>query len=236
MRNRELALSWLVAVLLCWTGVSGAATCQLQVASVPDRVFMYHVEGRTLPRIEAFLDDTRRSRFVLFRDRQPQPVEPMASDQSALLPVNVVSLPKPNNPWGVTTWDGEVGQLLVLRIRGKQSDYQKLKRVAVQTDGVLTRFPVRHSPASGQLHVPMTAANYLAHALESGTFSAWAERRAVSYDGLSVIVGRHADVQQPDTVYLVVRMLQAAQAYKVILGWDNFAHESGHGNNQGRED
>ena len=236
MRNRGLTvgLGWLAAVLLCWPVMSDASTYQLQVASMPERVFMYFVEGRTLPRIEAFLD-TRRSKFVLFRDRQPQPVELMAAGQSTPSPVNV-TLPKRNDPWGVTTWDGEAGQLAVFRVRGKQSNYQKLRRVAVQMDGVLTRFPVRGVPASRlqPMQVPATAASYLAHALESGAFAAWAERRAATYNGLSVIVGRHHNAQESDTVYLVVRMPQTGRAYKVILGWKTLKREGGYANTQGK--
>lgn len=239
MRNRGLVigLGGIAAALLCWPGMPEAATYQLQVASVPERVFMYFVEGHILPRAEAFLDDTGRSKFVLFRDRQPQLLELVAADQSAPWPVNV-TLPKPHNPWGVMTWDGEGGQLAVFHIRGKQSNYQKLRRVAVQADEVLTRFPVRRIPASPpwRMQVPATAASYLVRALESGAFAAWAKRRAVSYDGLSVIVGRHHDPQQSDTVYLVVRMPQDGQSYKVVLGWENFEHESGYGNDQGRQD
>jgi hypothetical protein len=236
MRNRGLAVvsGWLAVALLWWPGIPQAATYQLQVASVSERVFMHFVKGRTLPRAEAFFDDTRRSRFVLFRDRQPQLLEPMALDQAAPLPVNV-TLPKPNNPWGVTTWDGEAGQVVVFRIRGIQSNYQKLRRVAVQTDGVLTRLPVRGIPGSRlqPMQVPVTAATYLVHAMQNGTFAAWVERRAVSYDGLSVIVGRHHNAQESDTVYLVVRMPQTGRAYKVILGWKTVKREGGYANTRG---
>ena len=232
MRNRGLAigLGWLVAGLLGWPSMSDAATYQLQVASVPERVFMHFVEGRTLPRAEAYFDNTRRSRFVLFRDRQPQALTGLGQ-----FPVNV-ALPKSNNPWGATTWDGDAGELAVFRIRGIQSDHQKLRRVAVQTDGVLTRFPVRGIPASQSqpTPVPATAASYLVHALESGTFAAWVERRAVSYDGLSVIVGRHHNAQQSDTVYLVVRMPQTGRAYKVILGWKTVKREGAYANTPGK--
>ena len=236
MRNRGLAVvsGWLAAVLLCWPGILEAATYQLQVASVPDRVFMHFVEDQTLPRIEAYLE-TRRSRFVLFRDRQPQVLELTGPRRSAPFPVNV-TVPKRNDPWGVTTWDGEAGQLAVFRIRGIQSDHQKLRRVAVQTDGVLTRFPVRGVPAAQtqRMQVPATAASYLTYALESGTFPAWVERRAVSYDGLSVIVGRHHNAQESDTVYLVVRMPQAGQSYKVVLGWKTVKREGAYAITQGK--
>ena len=236
MRIRGLAigLGWLAAGLLGWTGMSDAATYQLQVASVPDRVFMYFTEGRTLPRIEAYLDDTRRSKFVLFRDRQPQALEFTGPGQAVSFPVHVTR-PKRNDLWGVATWDGEAGRLAVFRIRGIQSDHQKLKRVAVQTDGVLTRLPVRGIPASSSppLPVPATAETYLVHALQNGTFPAWVDQRAVSYDGLSVVVGRHSNAQQSDTVYLVIRMPQAGQAYKVVLGWENLERRGVNAKGQG---
>ena len=228
MRKMGLAdmSRFLAVALLLWPGITVAATYQLQVASVPERVFMYFAEGRTLPRVEAFLDDNPRSKFVLLRDRQPQLLLSMESDRPAPLPA-IGKLSKPNDPWGPATWNGKPGQVAVFRVRGVRSDLQKLRRVAVQTDGVLVRFPVggvqeSHSRA---IPVPATMASYLTHALESGTFADWAERRAVSYDGLSVIVGRHHNPQTSDTVYLVVRLPETGRAYKVILGWKTVKRE-----------
>ena len=238
MGNRALAigLGWLITALLWLPQITEAATYQLQVASIPERVFLYFEENHTLPRIGAYLDNKQRSKFVVFRDRQPQPLKFLPSEQSEPLFVDA-TLPKRNDPWGQTIWSGESGHLAVFRIRGKQSNYQRLRRVAVQIGGALTRFPVRRIPSSAQspIQVPATTASYLAHALESGTFMAWAERRAASFDGLSVIVGRHHDTRQSDTVYLLVRVPRTDQAYKVVLGWENLEHERRHGYEQDRQ-
>lgn len=235
MAYRELKtwLTCLAAVLFCSTELAGAATYQLQVASIPERTFMYFVEGPSLPNIGAFLDDRPRSKRVMFRDRQPQLLELIPPNQSTPLPINVVRS-MPNDPWSISTWEGEAGQLAVFRIRGKQSNYQKLRRVAVQTDGVPIRFPVRSVPASRQtrMQVPETAASYLVYLLDNGMIGSWTEGRAESYEGLSVIVGRHHDAQQSDTVYLVVRMRKTDQAYKVILGWETGRYEGAHGGDQ----
>lgn len=219
---------WLAAALCSWPGIPEAATYQLQVASVPERVFMHFVKGRTLPHAEGFFDDTRRSRFVLFRDRQPQTLTELGQ-----FPVNIAP---PNNPWGATTWNGDAGELAVFSIRGIQSDHQRLRRVAVQTNGVLTRFPVRGIPASQSqpMPVPATAANYLVHAVASGTFTAWVERRAVSYDGLSVIVGKHHDAHESDTVYLAIRMPQTGRTFKVVLGWKTVKRDGAYAITPGR--
>ena len=221
-------------MFLCLPAMPEAATYQLQVASVPESVFMYFVEDRKLPLIEAYFD-SGRSKFVLFRDRQPQALEMAGTGQSIQFPRNV-TFSKPDDPWGATTWDGEPGQLAVFRVRGIQSNHQKLRRVAVQTNGILTRYPVRDTPRSESrpMSVPATAADYLTHALESGTFPAWVERRAMSHHGLSVIVGRHHNAQESDTVYLVVRMPETGQAYKVILGWKTLRREGVYANTQRR--
>ena len=236
MRNRGLTagLGWLTAVLLGCTGMSAAGTYQFQVASVPEHVFRYFVKDRALPGMEAYLDDTRRSKFVVFRDRPPQLMEPMVADQSAPLSA-AIRLPKPNEPWGAATWEGEAGELVVFRIRGNHSSYQKLRRVAVQTDGVLTRFPVHGIPASRQRRsqVPATSELQLAHTIRSGTFADWVERHAASNDGLSVIVGRHYNAEQSDTVYLVVRTPQTGRAYKVVLGWEDVEQRGVNATGQG---
>ena len=226
-RGFGVSSGWLIILLLCWPGLAAAGTFQLQVASLPERAFLHFVEGSTLPRIESFLDNTRRSKFVLFRDRQPQVLKFRALGLSAPFHANV-SLPKQNDPWGVTAWEGETGQLVVFRIRGMQSDHQWLRRVAVQRDGVLTRLPVRSVPGplrSQGLAAPATTVAFVTHALERGTFPAWVERRAATYDGLSVVVARSHNAQESDTVYLVVRMPQAGRTYKVILGWKTVRRE-----------
>ena len=236
MRNRALTagLGWLTAVLLFFTGTSAAGTYQLRIASVPEHVFMFFVRDGTLPGIEAYLDDAPRSKFVLLPDRSPQLIEPKEGD--ALAPANV-RISKPNDPWGETTWQGEAGQLVVFRIRGNPSNHQRLRRVAVHKNDVLTRFPVRGIPASGsrRMQIPAAPANFLVHALQSGTFTGWVERHAETHDGLSVIVGRDHHGQQCDTVYVLVRMSQPGRAYKVILGWEDLNHRGVNGHGQGNK-
>ena len=236
MRIRRLAAAawFLAAVLLWWPDMAESDLHQLRVASVPERVFLYFANKRLLPDFEGFLDDTRRSRFVVLNDRRPQALEIRGPGEVTPLPVNIV-FPKRSNPWGPTTWDGEPGQLALFRVRGIHSNYQKLKYVAVHTGGGLTRFPVRSVTGSQTLpmQVPATATDYLTHALESGTFPAWVERRAVSHEGLSVIVGRHQKAQESDTVYLMVRMSRARQVFKVILGWETIELGGSYANIQG---
>lgn len=238
MRKRPFiaGLGWMTAVMLAYTGTAAGATYQFQVASVAEHVFMFFVRDGTLPDMEAYLDDTQRSKFVLFHDRPPELIEPIPGDALAPALVNV-RMSKRNDPWGASTWEGETGQLAVFRIRGNPNNHQKLRRVAVHTNHVLSRFPVRGIPASGsrRLQIPEAPASFLAHALQSGTFAVWAEKHAETYGGLSVIVGRDHSGQQSDTVYVLVRMPQWGRSYKVVLGWQDMNHRGVNGNGQGNQ-
>ena len=212
-------MGWAAVVLLCWAGLSQAATYQLQAASLPEHVFRYFLEQQTLPHIEAFLD-SRRAKLVMFGDRQPQPLGLMTAGESELVPLDV-ALYRPSHPWAAAAWSGETGQLAVFRVRGKASHYQKLKRVAVQTTRRMTQPPLRRVPAlpSTRAFVPATSAAHLAHALENGMLESLTGRLSPSGDGLSVVVGQHSGPHQADSVYLVMRMPKDDQTYKVLLGW-----------------
>ena len=229
-RGFAAGVGWTAAVLLCWAGLAQAGTYRLQAASVPEHVFRYFLEKETLPHIEVFLDDSPRSRRVMFGDRQPQPLGLVTAGESELLPVDM-ALSNRSHPWAATAWNGKAGQLALFRVRGKASHYQKLKRVAVQMDGRLTQLPVRSVPAfpSPRAFVPATSATRLAHALENGMLGPLTERRAASGDGLSAIVGRQSDAHQADAVYLLVPMPQEGRAYKIILGWEDSGSRSGGG-------
>ena len=88
-RGFAAVMEWTAAALLCWAELSHAATYQLQADSVPEHVFRYFLEQETLPNIEAFLDDPRRSRRVMFGDRQPQPLGLVTAGDAELVAVDV---------------------------------------------------------------------------------------------------------------------------------------------------
>ena len=223
-------MGWATGLLLCWSGLSQAATYQLQTASVPEHVFRYFLDQETLAHIETFLDDSSRSKRVMFGDRQPQPLGLMTAGESGLVPVDM-TLSRRSHPWAAAAWNGETGQLAVFRVRGKASHYQKLKRVALQRQGRMTQLPVRPVPAlsSTRAFVPATSAAYLAQAFESGMLEPLTGRLSASGDGLSVIVGQNSGPRQADVVYLMMRMPRENHAYKVILGWEDSGSQSGGG-------
>jgi hypothetical protein len=236
-------------VLIASAGMVHAAEYRLQVASLDEKVFFRYLESQgapwrpeqhVLPGLEALLDDLKQAKQVLFTDRKMQPLDPERVAPGQLQPVTVrITLPQRDNSWMTATWEGSPGEIAGFRVTDHQVNWQELTAVAVNTDGVLRRLPVRSIPLFGRKKqwAPATSASYIDHALRRGTFAAWMARHAEERHGLSVIVGRNHDVNYPDTVYLMLRMPPEARTYKVVLAWKNREIlEKGNGDNDGSRD
>jgi hypothetical protein len=222
----------LVAVWLLGTvGSLQAATYQIQIAHVEEKLFFRYVntqgsplraERHILPELEAALDQGELSAQVVLPDRQIQAIDPERDESGQLEPVSLsVTPPQPRNPWKIVTWEGTPGHFALLQISSQQVHYQELREVAVDTDGTLRRLPVTGIPLFGkrQQFAPDFASTYLTYTLDQGSFVTKMAQYAASLDGLSIVVGRNSNLYYPDTIYLLVRMPLQAKTYKVVLAW-----------------
>lgn len=209
----------LVLVLLLGTaGWLGAATYQVQIANVEEKLFFRYVETQgaplraerhILPKLEADLDQGELPARLLLPDRQVQAVDPARDASGKLEPVSLsVTPPHPNNPWMVVTWEGTPGNIAVLQISSQEVHYQELREIAADTNGVLRRIPVTGVSLFGkrQQLAPDFASTYLTYTLDRGSFATQMGQYAASFDGLSIVVGRNSNLYYPDTVYLLVHM------------------------------
>lgn len=220
-----------VGLLLGAAGALRAATYQLQIAHVEEKLFFRYVdtqgaplraEYHILPELEAELDQGERSARLVLPDRQVQAVDPARDASGQLEPVSLsITSPQHSNPWTVVTWEGTPGNMAVLQISSQQVHYQELREVAANTNGVLQRLPVTGVSLFGkrQQLVPDFASTYLSYTLDRGSFTTQMAQYAASFNGLSIVVGRNSNLYYPDTVYLLIRMPLQAQTYKVVLAW-----------------
>jgi hypothetical protein len=221
----------MVLKLLVAAGISSAAEYGLQIAHIEEKLFFRYVETRgaplraeqhVLPQLQEALDRARLSPHVLVPGREVRLLDypPAIAGQRDATVVRM-DAPRRENPWTSVSWEGTPGKTAVFQIRSDQSHYQELMDIAVRTNGVLQRLPVSGVPLFGaqKLLAPALSATYLDYTFERGTFETLVARHAVSLDGLSVMVGRNANLHFPDSVYLVVRMPQTAKTYQVVLAW-----------------
>jgi hypothetical protein len=243
---------WIGIVAVWLLGAVGslhAATYQIQIAHVEEKLFFRYVdtqgsplraERHILPELEAALDQGELSAQVVLPDREIQAIDPTRDDSGQLEPVSLsVTPPQHRNPWKVVTWEGTPGHLALLQISSQQVHYQELREVAVDTDGTLRRLPVTGVPLLGkrQQLAPDFASTYLAYTLDRGSFVTKMAQYAASFDGISIVVGRNSNLYYPDTIYLLVRMPPQAKTYKVVLAWrDRETLRDGDGRDGGSRD
>lgn len=222
----------LVVVLLLGTaGLLRAATYQIQIAHIEEKLFFRYVETQgsplraerhILPELESDLDQGELSAQVVLPDRQIQAVDPPRDASGQLESVFLsITPPQHSNPWKVITWEGTPGNIAVLQISSQQVHYQELREVAANANGTLRRIPVTGVPLFGkrQQPAPDFASTYITYTLDRGTFATKMAQYAASFDGLSIVVGRNSNLYYPDTVYLLVRMPPQSKTYKVVLAW-----------------
>jgi hypothetical protein len=243
----------LIGLVTVWlleaAGLVHAATYQIQIAHVEEKLFFRYVETQgsplraerhILPELEAALDQGALSAQVGLPDRQIQAIDPARDDSGQLELVSLsIMPPQHHNPWKIVTWEGTPGHLALLQISSQQVHYQELREVAVDTDGTLRRLPVTGIPLFGkrQQLAPDFTSTYLAYTLDRGSFATKMAQYAASFDGLSIVVGRNSNLYYPDTVYLLVRMPPQAKAYKVVLAWrDRETLRDGDGRDGGSRD
>ena len=242
-------IGFVTVLLLGAAGSLHAATYQLQIAHVEEKLFFRYVdtqgsplraERHILPDLEAALDQGELSAQMVLPDRQIQAIDPARDDSGQFELVSLsVTLPQHRHPWKVVTWEGTPGHLALLQISSQQVHYQELREVAVDTNGTLRRLPVTGIPLFGkrQQFAPDFASTYLAYTLDQGSFTTKMAQYATSFDGLSIVVGRNSNLYYPDTIYLLVRMPAQAKTYKVVLAWrDRETLRDGDGRDGGSRD
>ena len=71
--------------------------------------------------------------------------------------------------------------------------------------------------------------DFLANAVDHGTFPEWVAQNATAVDGLSVVVGQGDNrVYDPDRLYLLIKLPPEPHTFKVVIGWRNHEDQGDH--------
>jgi hypothetical protein len=69
--------------------------------------------------------------------------------------------------------------------------------------------------------VPDVSYDFLANAVDRGTFTQWVERHAQPMDGMSIIVGRgRGGSLAADRVYALMTLPHEPRTFKLVIAWD----------------
>jgi hypothetical protein len=229
MKSRTLvggifALLWLTA-LPAW-----AVEYRLQVANIDDRTFSSY-EGKApswtsmkepMGRLEARLDDNHFSRAAVLPGHHVELLEDPA--YGGTTPTHVSLLPATRHQdWSTYVFDANPGDTVAFVVRTDMVAWQQVMDVAADANGTLRRLSIG-GPGffGGSREVPQVAQEFLANAVDRGTFPQWVAQHAKAVDGMSFVVGQGDNPQyDPDRVYIILKLPAQPHTFQAAIGWQD---------------
>jgi hypothetical protein len=124
--------------------------------------------------------------------------------------------------WTTFVWDAEPGDTITFVVKSIMSAWQEAWFLGANPEGTLRRL-VLGNPSwfrNRSYEVPQVSYNFLANALDQGSFPSWMAENAPSLHGMSIVNGQGRDrYNYPDWVYVVLKLAPQPRTYKVVIGW-----------------
>jgi hypothetical protein len=217
------ALLWLTA-LPAW-----AAEYRLQVANIDDRTFSSY-EGKApswtsmkepMGRLEARLDNSHFSNAAVLPGHHVELLEDPA--YGGITPTHVSLLPSTQyQDWSTYVFDANPGDTVAFVVRTDMYAWQQAMDVAADANGALRRLSIGGPGifGSSSREVPQVAQDFLANAVDRGTFPQYVAQHAKAVDGMSFVVGQGDNPEfAPDRVYITLKLPPQPHTFQTVIGW-----------------
>ena len=235
---RRTVVGWIFAFIWLMALPAWAVEYRLQVTNVGFLNFSSYM-GKATPwwaqnepmgRLEARLDAQQFSPAAVLPGRQVQLLQDPA--YGGTVPARVSLLPATGRQaWTTYVFDGNPGDTVVFVVRSEMAAWQEVWFVAANPGGTLRRLSMGGPGIFGHSsrEVPEVSQDFLANAVDRGTFPQYVAQRAKAVDGLSLLVGEgHDTFYDPDRVYVLLTLPPDPHTFKVVVGWrdhDNRGHD-----------
>ena len=218
-----LALLWLMA-FSAW-----AVEYRFQVANINDQLFAsYEGQGSSfwsqkapMNRLEARLDQQQFSRAAILPGHHVELLEDPA--YGGTVPTRVSLLPATRyQDWSTYVFDANPGDTVAFVVRTDMYAWQQAWDVAADANGTLRRLSIGGPGIFGKSsrEVPQVAEDFLANAVDRGTFPQYVAQHAKAVDGMSFVVGQGDNPRyDPDRVYIVLKLPAQPHTFQTVIGW-----------------
>jgi hypothetical protein len=217
------AVIWLVA-LPAW-----AVEYRLEVTNMDALTFSSHM-GKATPwwhqnepmgGLEARLDAMQFPTAAVIPGREVHLLDDPA--YGGTVPTRVSLLPATGKQaWTMYVWDGKQGDTVAFAVTSDMAAWQEVWDVAANPGGALRRLSIGGPSIFGHAwqEIPKVSQEFLANAVDRGTFTLWVAQHAKVVDGMSFVVGQgHNTFYNPDRVYVFVKLPPEPHTFKVVIGW-----------------
>jgi hypothetical protein len=221
-----LASFWLLA-LPAW-----AVEYRLEVTNLDDLTFSSYLQRNgTMNGLETRLDQQQFPPSAVLPGREVQLLEAPAFGSKA--PANVSLLPATRQQaWTTYVFDANPGDTVAFLVKTDMVAWQEARDVAANAGGTLRQLSIGNPAIFGHSRAEVTevSQDFLANAVDHGTFPQWVAQHATAVDdGLSVVVGQGDNrVYDPDRVYLLLKLPPEPHTFQVVIGWKNHEDQGDH--------
>jgi hypothetical protein len=173
-------------------------------------------------RLEARLDDNHFPRADILPGHHVELLEDPA--YGGTTPDRVSRLPATRyQDWSTYVFDAKPGETVAFVVRTDMDAWQQVEDVAANVDGTFRRLSIGGPGIfEGSREVPEVSQDFLANAVDRGTFPQWVAQHAKAIDGMSVVVGQGDDpYNNPDRVYIVLKLPAQPHTFQAVIGWKN---------------
>jgi hypothetical protein len=217
-------------VLMLWVALpTWAEEYRLQVANL-DFLTVSAYTSRAQPRqpgegslskLEARLDTQQFDANAVIPGREVVLLEDPRYGGS--VPPRLSTLPATRDQaWTTLIWDATPGETVVFVVKSDMAAWQEVWMLGANPEGTLRRLSMGGPSWFGgrPYEVPGVSYDYLANAVDQGTFPPWMAQNAKSLNGMSLAIGQgRSKFYNPDRVYVMLKLAAEPRTYKVVIGW-----------------
>jgi hypothetical protein len=227
--TQRLVIGCSVALVLMLTLPAWAVEYRLQVANLDyltvsaytDRPQPGQPGEGSLRRLETRLDTMEFSASAVIPGRDMLLLQDPA--YGGKIPDRVSVLPTTREQaWTTFVFDANPGDTVAFVVKTYMVAWQEIWMLGANPEGTLRRLtPGNPSFFGGRSYeVPQVSYDFLANAVEQGTFPKWMAQNAPSLNGMSLVIGQgRSRVYDPDRLFVVLKLAPEPRTYKVAIGW-----------------
>jgi hypothetical protein len=175
-----------------------------------------------MPRLEGRLDRLEFPSAAVIPGREIQLLTDPGYGGSAPTRMAVVPLSQ-GKSWTTLVWEGNPGDTVAFVVKSELRAWPEVRAVAANPEGTLRRLSIGGPSifGGGSRQVPEASYDFLANAVNRGTFRRWVNQHAKALNGMSIVVGRgHGGILSADRVYALVTLPPEPRTFKLVIGWD----------------
>jgi hypothetical protein len=237
----RVILGWTVGLALLVTLPAAAEEYRLQVLNVEfmtlssytDRPVPGQPGEGSLIRLQTRLEAIQFPANAVIPDRNTLLLEDPA--YGGKIPSRVSILPTTREQaWTTVVFDANPGDTVAFEVRTYMMAWQQIWMLGANPEGTLRRLTLGNPSFFGgrSYEVPQVSYDFLANAVEQGTFPQWVAQNAPALHGMSLIIGQGRNpFHDADRLYVLLKLAPEPHTYQVALGWRN-RNDRGNGKNE----